>query len=552
MKDENKRISSFILPPSSFPDRRTLMFRDLCSSLRLRIGLPVSLSPGLLALLCGCTSLPEYIHNGFKVGPNYVTQSAPVAKDWIDVTDKRVSTDSDDLSKWWENFDDPILSDLICTAYKQNLTLRQAGFRIMEARAQLGIAVGSIFPQSQFVTASYTSTALSGETVNGPFSKQRNFGQWNFGFALAWEVDFWGRFRRSIEFAGANLDASVHDYDDVLVTLLSDVASSYVQMRTAEQRIHYAEKNVELQQRTVKVVESRKIVGVARQLDIDQARSILFQTQAAIPELEISRRQFNNQLCTLMGIPPEELRQKLGAGKIPETPLPENVAIGIPADLLRRRPDVRRAERRAAAQSAEIGIAEADFYPHISLVGNLGYSAQQFKDLFRATAFNGNVGPSVQWNVLNYGRILNNVRLQDARFQELTAAYQNQVLVAQQEVENGLVTFLKARERARWQGQSVQATDSAVKSFLNQFEAGTVNIAQVILIIQNKVQQEDTLAQAQGEIALGLIQVYKALGGGWQMRCTGCEPTAPLPIAPRPAEETTPAPGPTVTFGRPS
>src|SRR6185295_4414898 len=161
----------------------------------------------------------------------------------------------------------------------------------------------------------------------------------------------------------------------------------------------------------------------------------LEQTEALIPELLISLRQTNNQLCILLGIPPEELQAKLGPAPIPTTP-PE-VAVGIPADLLRRRPDVRRAERQAAAQSAQIGVAEAQFYPHIAITGTIGYSAEQFKNLFSPTALQGNVGPSVQWNILNYGRILNNVRLQEAGFQELVAAYQNTVLTAAQEAENG-------------------------------------------------------------------------------------------------------------------
>jgi NodT family efflux transporter outer membrane factor (OMF) lipoprotein len=537
-----------------------LQERNPMTTLRTARCLPLC----LLVFCCGCTSPAEYIRNGFKVGPNYATPPAPVAKDWIlDANDKRPSRDSGDLSKWWENFKDPALDELICTAYNQNLTLRQAGFRILEARAQLGIAVGNIFPQSQFVTASYTSNAVSAETATATINSNggpgnlrlRAFGQWNFGFALAWEVDFWGRFRRSIESAGASLDASVHDYDDVLVTLLSDVATAYVNYRTTEKRIFYAKENVELQERIAKTAASQQKGGVVNKVPEDQAKTILYQTQAGIPELEIALQTYNNQLCVLLGIPPEELKTKLdkfGNRGIPETPDPARVAVGIPADLLRRRPDVRRAERQAAAQSAQIGVAEADFYPRISLDGNLGYSAQRFADLFKPAAFNGTVGPTAQWSVLNYGRILNNVRLQDARFQELTAAYQQQVLVAQQEVENGLVTFLKARQRAELQKKSVAAATSAAKTLENQYKDGIVTIAQVILIEQNKVQQEDTLAQAQGEIALGLIQIYKALGGGWELRCTGCDtPTEPVLHQPRSLDQQTPAALPRATFGPP-
>jgi hypothetical protein len=220
--------------------------------------------------------------------------------------------------------------------------------------------------------------------------------------------------------------------------------------------------------------------------------------------------------------------------------------------LLRRRPDVRRAERQAAAQCALIGVAEADFYPRISLTGNFGYSAEFFKNLWTPQAFNGSFGPSFQWEILNYGRILNNVRLQDAKFQELTAAYQQAVLTGQQDVENGLVTFLKAQQRFKLQGDSVKYAQEAEKNVLDQYELGKINIAQLIQIQQNLVLQLDTLAVAQGEIATGLIQVYRAMGGGWQIRLNGCEPNlcAMPPAVPVPGEAPLPPPRPP-TLGAP-
>src|SRR5439155_6922899 len=218
---------------------------------------------------------------------------------------------------------------------------------------------------------------------------ERFYGQWDFGFSLAWELDFWGRFRRAIESATASLDASVENYDAVLVTLLGDVATYYVQLRTFEQRIEYARANVQLKRETLKVVEGRFKAGTTTKLDVAQARSTLEQTEAQIPELEISLRQANNQLCILLGIPPEELQARLGPAPTPTAPA--EVAAGIPAELLRRRPDVRRAERQAAAQAAEIGVAEAEFYPHISITGTIGYSAEQFKNPFRSKALVGSI-----------------------------------------------------------------------------------------------------------------------------------------------------------------
>ncbi len=274
---------------------------------------------------------------------------------------------------------------MIREAYGQNLTLKEAGFRVLQARAQLDISIGNIFPQTQTADGGYTRNALSRNTANnildfGIPGVRRYFSQYNFGFNLAWELDFWGRFRRAIESNEANLQASVAGYDDVLVTLLGDVATNYVQYRTLQEQIDFSRFNVELQRQTLTIVEARFKAGTTSELDVRQSRSTLAQTEATIPELEISARQAANRLCILMGIPAQDLQARLGKSPIPTAPV--DVAVGIPADLLRRRPDVRRAERQAAAQSAQIGVAEADFYPAISILGTVGWSSEQFPELF--------------------------------------------------------------------------------------------------------------------------------------------------------------------------
>jgi NodT family efflux transporter outer membrane factor (OMF) lipoprotein len=445
-----------------------------------------------------------------------------------------------------------VLDSLICYAYGQNLSLRVAGMRVLEARAQVAIDAGNLLPQTQASTGDFNWNGLSDKTANnflnfGLPGVRRWYGQWNVGFNLSWELDFWGRFRRAVEADSASLDASVENYDDVLVTLLGDVATNYTQMRITEQRIKYAQENVKLQRETLTIVEARFNAKTVTKVDLAQARSTLEQTEATIPELEVTLRQFNNQLCILLGIPPEELRAKLGPGSIPTAPV--EVTVGIPADLLRRRPDVRRAERQAASQSAQIGVAEAEFYPHIAINATWQYSAEFFKDLWTPGALNGNIGPTFTWNILNYGRILNNVRLQDAKLQELVAAYQNTVLSAAQDVENGLVTFLKAQQRTKFQAASADDAEDAVQTAVAQYKAGTVDFTRVTQLEQNLVTQQDTLAQAQGEIVTGLIQVYKALGGGWQIRETGCDPhsadgAGPAPDSKGPPADPLPAPRP--------
>lgn len=500
----------------------------------------------LAIALCGCTSFKEYVQNGFKVGPNYGTPSAPVASAWMDASDKRIRTDCEDLSKWWTVFNDPGLDTLICCAYQQNLTLREAGCRVLQARAQLAIATGEIFPQNQNMTGDYSRNVLSKRTANGLNITAPFYDQWDYGFNLNWELDFWGRFRRAIESNSASLDASVEDYDDTLVTLLGDVATNYVWMRTVEQLIEYTNTNVRLQRETLTITEARFKGGTTSELDVYQARSNLEQTEAQVPELEINLRQYVNQLCILLGLPPEALQAKLGPAPIPTTPT--EVAVGIPADLLRRRPDVRHAERLAAAQCAQIGVAESDFYPAVSITGTIGYSARNFPELFQSPALNGSVGPSFQWNLLNYGRIRNNVRLQDAKFQELVASYQQTVLNADKEVENGLVMFLRAQRRKQFQAASVDDAEKAVKIVLAQYKAGAIDFTRVTQLELALVQQQDVLTDARGEIARGLIQVYKALGGGWQIRLTDNKPTT-LPESPErkelsPDTESLPAPNP--------
>ena len=505
-----------------------------------------SLAFVLLLVCTGCTSPREYLHNGFKVGPNYQRPGAYVAEQWIDAADLRTRENPEILRYWWTAFNDQKLNELVTCANRQNLSLREAGLRILQARAARAIAAGELFPQQQGASGSYTRSGMPTNAALGP-GMGRFSDSWDFGFSLGWELDFWGRFRRAVAAADANLDASVEDYDDVLVTLLGDVAVNYVIVRTSQERIALMQANVELQQGIVGFIDNRLKKGFKQtELDLDQALSTLRQTEASIPQLEITRRDAENNLCILLGMPPADLAEMLGTGPIP-APQAE-VVVGIPADLLRRRPDVRRAERLAAAQAEEIGIAQADLYPAFFINGNFGYTARDFPDLFRRAAFNGSVGPSFQWNLLNYGRITNNVRYQDARFQELAVAYQRAVLEANNEVEKGLVAFLQAQRRSRLLDESVVAARKAVAIVTEQYRTGSTDFNRYAVIEQNLVTQQDLAAQAKGEISQGLIAVYRALGGGWEIRLGGEAATAEgSAAAAPPAAEVRVSPGTAVS-----
>jgi NodT family efflux transporter outer membrane factor (OMF) lipoprotein len=421
---------------------------------------------------CLTTGPLEYVRNGFKVGPEYRQPPAPVAPEWIQA--KSAAVQGRHLQDWWVVFEDPALNTLIDTAYAQNLNLRAIGTRVLESRAQQAIAVGNFFPQTQQAELSYSRVGLSRNAANNPtaldpfFSQAGNQGalalippdqrpknwysNWSTGLNMSWELDFWGRFRRQIESANANLDASVENYDDALVTLLADTATNYVQFRVAQQRIKIARDNVHIQEQILKLAEDRFRVGTATRLDVEQARTVLEQTRASIPALQITQGQANDVLCVLLGVPVHDLEPELGPGpELGSDPMPGTpnwVAAGIPADLLRRRPDLRSAERQVATQSAQIGVAEADLYPTIAINGTLGVEAQSLSKLFESSSFFGTIMPNLKWNILNYGRILNNVHLQEARVNELTAAYQNRALVAAQEVETALRGFLRSREQA--------------------------------------------------------------------------------------------------------
>jgi len=465
----------------------------------------------------GCTTLEEWVHNGFKVGPTFPDPGAKLADDWIDVEDRRIVRGPMKLDAWWTTFNDPTLESLIETARLQNLDLKSAAARVLQAQAQRNIAAGNLFPQSQNAIGDYAHAQI-GQNLNllgNPMAPSpSSLNVWATGFNASWELDFWGRLRRQVESSNADLGASVEGYRDAMVTLLADVATTYVQIRTFQQRIAFARRNVEIQQGALRLAQARLKQGKTSSLDVEQARANVAQSEASIPPLVIGLRQAADKLCVLLGQPARDIMTDLKEAPIPSAA--PHLAVGIPSELLMRRPDVRRALREAASQSAQIGVAEADFYPRFGISGFIGYTADDIRLLFEPSSFTGYVLPSFQWKILNYGRIVNNVRLQDARFSEKVYQYQQKALTAGQEVEDGLVGFLESQLQARSLAESADASNRSVELVLKQYEEGLVDFNRVFTIQTQLLAQQDQLATARGNIALNLIAVYRSLGGGWQ------------------------------------
>ena len=460
------------------------------------------------------------------VGPDYVKPTVPEPEQWLESGSPKIESRQGKFSDWWIVFNDPALNKLIQAAYQQNLNLQIAGLRIYEARAQLGIAFGFQFPQTQQGLGSASLNQLSKNAPNA-VSADRYYSNYDIGLDAAWELDIWGKFRRGVQSSVANLEASIANYDDILVSLTGEVARTYIVLRTSEERLAVARQNVELQKRSLNIAEVRFKAGAVTELDVSQARALLSSTQASLPGFETDIRQAKNALAILLGKLPGEIGAMLGGpGLIPK--VPAEVAVGIPAELLRRRPDIRFAERQLAAQSALIGFAKADLFPHFSLFGSWGYQTAgltdarsnnaQFSDLFNRDSITYSTGGGFNWDLFNYGRITNQVRVEDARFQELAVNYEDTVIRAVQEVEDAMIGFLNSQDAVFYLSDAVKASKRSVDLSLIQYREGLVDYQRVLDTQRDLTTQQDNLVATAGSVGTNLVALYRALGGGWEIR----------------------------------
>ncbi|HEX5043394.1 MAG TPA: efflux transporter outer membrane subunit [Candidatus Polarisedimenticolaceae bacterium] len=468
---------------------------------------------GAMLILSGCLKPFQYKKPEVELNPQWTQQDAS----------KLTSGEAD--AAWWHAFGDPTLDRLIETARRQNLPLQAAGLRIYEARAQLALSVGRQYPQIQAAFASATAVGLSEHAANSAFA-DRQYGDYQVGFDAVWELDFWGRYRSDVRAQTAQHLATLADYDAALVSLTAEVARNYAVVRTFEALIAQSRTNVTLQEEGLRIAGARYRYGATSELDVHQATTLLESTRATIPQLEIGLAQARNALATLLGQSPGSLDALLAAAAgIPAAPAA--VAVSMPAELLRRRPDVRRQELLSMAQGERIGVARADLYPRFSLFGEIGLQTStgagtlsndaKLGDLFKGGSLFWAFGPRISWPIWNYGRIKNNIRIQDARFQQQLVDYQNTVLEAQREVEDGLVGYLKSQEATLFAQNAAEAAQRSADLAMVQYREGAVDYQRVLDAQRSLLQEQITLTQNTSSIATNLIALYKALGGGWEL-----------------------------------
>jgi NodT family efflux transporter outer membrane factor (OMF) lipoprotein len=494
---------------------KLFMQNGMKSTFRLSVSSLISAT----LLISGCT----------MVGPDFVKPEAPVEKEWLEARDPKIKTEASDYKNWWAVFNDPVLNNLVETAYQQNLPLQISGLRILQARAQLGVVVGNLYPQLQQGRGGADYSSIS-ENAPNTLNSDDSFWQYNAGFDAAWELDIWGKFRRAVESGVANLETSIANYDDVLVSLTAEVARAYVLFRTFEERLEIARQNVTIQERSLQIAEIRFKAGAVTELDVVQAKSLLRNTEASIPRFDAAIRQTKNALAILMGKLPGEIDGMISGNKlIPKAP-PE-VVVDIPAELMRRRPDIQLAEYQIATQTPLIGVSRAELFPAFQLFGSIGLASSNskntiaggrngssFSDLFDSDSLEFFGGPSFSWNLFNYGRIKNRVRTEDALLQQLIVNYEDTVLRAHQEVEDSLVGFLRKQEEAGFLLDSVKASQRSVDLSMLQYKEGLVDYQRVLDSQRFLTDQQDAWTATRGDVILNLVSMYKALGGGWQIR----------------------------------
>ncbi len=461
------------------------------------------------------------------VGPDFVRPDSPLGPDWYETEHARYETTADQQSLWWQALGDPVLDDLVDLAHRQNNSLKIAGLRVLESRAQLGIASGNRYPQSQAAVGDIAALRASENAANTA-AGDLSFTQYSVGAGASWEIDFWGKFARGIEAADAAFLASVAGYDQVMILVTAQVSGTYVAIRTLEEQLRITNENIAIQQRSYDIVNVQFENGSTSELDVLQARTLLMSTRASVPALQTQLSQARHALSALLGIPSADLGDLLNT-TAPIPKIPQHLAVGLPADLLRRRPDVRQAEYFAMAQNARVGLARSNLYPSFSLSGSVGLVAaggtsttrsgeSGFGQLFDTDSLTYSFGPSFVWPFLNYDRLKNSVRVQDARLQQSLIAYRETVLQAAREVEDAIAALDGAIQQEELLLATVVNAQRSAQVAMLRFNEGFADYQRVLNAQQALFAQQGRYVTVRSNVVSSFISLYLALGGGWQVR----------------------------------
>ncbi len=451
------------------------------------------------------------------VGPDYSPPEMRTPKAWQkDIARVTIDRESEVeiLAKWWDTFNDPVLSDLMEQAVAGNLNLKQALNSVKQARIQRGITDADRFPS---VNSSGSAGRTYSKDMSGDFTGTNSF---RLGLDASWEMDLFGGIRRSIEAADANLEATEESYRDVLVSLLAEVALNYIEVRSYQSQLLVAESNLRSQEETYDITKWRHRAGLTTALDVENASKNLEQTRSQIPSLKSGLEQAKNRIAVLVGREPGALDPDLHEYRsVPVAP--DEIALGIPADLLRRRPDLRRAERELAAQTAKIGVAEANLYPRITLSGNIGLSALALGDLFSSDSLSTGVNSGISWPVYDAGRIMKNIEIQYAAQEQKLIAYRAALLIALEDVENAMTSYTYDLARRESLLKASESAEQAADTSRAQYLSGLMDFQSVLEAEKTLLTFQNNVVQSDAQIIKDLIGLYKALGGGWRTFETG-------------------------------
>jgi NodT family efflux transporter outer membrane factor (OMF) lipoprotein len=484
----------------------------------------IILAMGLPLIGCGCTVGPDYHAPRPVIEATYGPATRPATSRPSVLTTSPMAA-----ARWWEALHDPVLNDLMGRVVRSNLDVKIAQARFRQARAELAYVAGGQYPHVQ-VDGAYSYNRLS--KTAAPYNAFNvpgfpwEYNQYQAGFDASWELDLFGGTRRAVEAARGEVAASAAAGQDVLLSVMAELARNYVDLRGYQQRMRIAERNLSNQQETLELTQNRRQQGLVTELDVARAASQVARTRSQLPLLRQRQAQAIHRIALLLGRQPEALTAELTPPRPVPVPPPQ-IAIGVPAELLRRRPDIRRSEAQLAAATARIGQATADLYPRFSLTGNFTMLSADTKDLFDWRSRSFGVGPTVSWPIFDAGRLRRLVDVRSAEQEQALARYEQTVLGALEEVHNAIVVFAAAQERRLALVDAVAADQSATDVAQAQYRQGVIDFLDVLDAQRSLYESEDELADSDRAVTTALVALYKALGGGW-------EPPAAAPEAARP------------------